>query len=286
MKKHNIMLMSVILIIAIFDFCSAFEYGSSLPANYCSLKDPNLDERDTLLSEQIQRSVSKLSADTPFIIFDLMLSEDEVDCFKKLKIGSSICYNNYGDLVNLECGTKSFLQSLDNENEISELAARVITKMVIQSLIGCGQESAWVTLRASTNTDAHVDADKFDIPRWHRDGIFYSSSNLKYKIVTALKGAQTLLYPQDSFNNLSSTMQERFRLLSEGEETKDSREARAKMLDMSKVISAKPHCATIFVVGADNAALHSEPPIREDRLFLSILPGSNEQILEWALKNK
>ena len=30
-----------------------------------------------------------------------------------------------------------------------------------------------------------------------------------------------------------------------------------------------------------NAAIHSEPPIKEEKLFMSILPGSKKKIKEW-----
>lgn len=37
----------------------------------------------------------------------------------------------------------------------------------------------------------------------------------------------------------------------------------------------------LFIVGDPNAvAVHSEQPINHDRLFISILPGTNEQIQE------
>jgi len=36
----------------------------------------------------------------------------------------------------------------------------------------------------------------------------------------------------------------------------------------------------IFEVGSKNAVIHSEPPIEHERIFISILPGSYEQISE------
>ena len=36
----------------------------------------------------------------------------------------------------------------------------------------------------------------------------------------------------------------------------------------------------IFEVGSKNAVIHSEPPIEQERIFISILPGTFEQISE------
>jgi len=34
------------------------------------------------------------------------------------------------------------------------------------------------------------------------------------------------------------------------------------------------------------AAVHSEPPLKEERLFMSVLPGSKAQIKEWESKQE
>lgn len=278
-KKIIFHLLALSLNIIICNLHAKSENAATINDDICLLECPN-----TLLSEQVRRSLTELTPDIPFVIFDLALPQEDIDCFKKLKIKSTITYDsydNYGDLAKLECGLKVFLQSLSNENEILEKASKLIMKIVTQTLIGCEQESAWVSLRASTKTD------EFDLPRWHTDGYFYNpffaeQNKEQYKIVLALKGPGTLLYPQVLFNNLPSTIQKDFHLLSMSEEafTKDNRMALAKMLDMSNAVSAKLNYATIFIVGADYAAIHSEPLTHEDRFFLSILPGSKEQILE------
>jgi hypothetical protein len=52
------------------------------------------------------------------------------------------------------------------------------------------------------------------------------------------------------------------------------------IIDASKIISAEFGQGAVFKVGDDYPAVHSEPPIHEERLFISILPGSKVKIQE------
>jgi hypothetical protein len=42
----------------------------------------------------------------------------------------------------------------------------------------------------------------------------------------------------------------------------------------------RPH-GVVYFVGNKDAVVHSEPDITEPRIFIVVLPGSNEQIEEW-----
>lgn len=219
--------------------------------------------KDTLLSEQVRDSLIKISPETPFVIFDLNLSQKNINTLKKLKVNSFSSYsnmNNNGDLNidNPHSEISQFLQGLGNSAELSNSASKIITKIIFQSLIGCKRERAHIQLISFSHTDA------YDIPRWHRDG----SLDGGYKIVMALKGPQTLFYPQALFHP-SPEMQEFYFMGFNFIDWTKHRMALAKMLDMSQVISANHNQAVIFLMG-DNGALHSEPPIHEDRLFLAI----------------
>ena len=71
-------------------------------------------------------------------------------------------------------------------------------------------------------------------------------------------------------------MRKQFRELQE----QDARAKLAELLDPAKAVTASSGQGTIFIVGADFAAVHSEPPIKEQRLFISIVPGSQTDIEE------
>lgn len=224
------------------------------------------------LRDEIRGSILELSTSNPFVEFDMKLTGDDINCLSNLRIDSNNNYyneyNNFGDLDNLSYGLFAFLRSLGNEVETSESASTLISNLVNQVIIATGKETAWITLRASTATA------NFDTPRWHRDGYFYdldlATPDEQYKVVMAFKGPPTLFY------NLPDGMRNEFNLLS----MSDKRDALSQLLNINQSVSAKPYHGAVFIVGADYAAVHSEPPIHEDRLFLSILPGSEKQIRE------
>lgn len=46
------------------------------------------------------------------------------------------------------------------------------------------------------------------------------------------------------------------------------------------MIKTKTHHGAFFIVGNDHAAVHSEPDITEERIFISIMGATDEQIQE------
>lgn len=227
------------------------------------------------LNNGIQTAIKELGPDHSFAYYDLQLSNQEIKILKSLKINSTEEYNNYGNLKDLESGVSSFLKSLNKENDITaEAVSQIIVRIVNDIVQASGQETAWVAVRSSTPTSA------WDVPRWHQDGYYYEPrTGNPYKFAITLKGPATLFY------KLPSDLKEKFLTLTRKgtEKNGHNREALATLLKpFKKAISIpQPYQGAIFVVGSDNAAVHSEPPIHEERLFLSILPGSREQIKEW-----
>lgn len=194
---------------------------------------------------------------------------------KSLKINSTEEYNNYGDLKKLGSEAKAFIKSLHKENKTTaEAASQIIVRIVNDIVQASGQETAWVAIRS------FIPMSEYDVPRWHTDGYYYEPrTGNPYKFALALKGAPTLFYrlpvsERDAF----TTVQRKGT-----EENGYNRQALADLLGRSpEALSiARPNQGAIFIVGSDNAAVHSEPPIHEERLFISILPGSKAQIKEW-----
>lgn len=225
-------------------------------------------DRDVLLVDEIRNSIYQMSPQRPFVTFDMKLTCDDINCLNNLRIDIYDEYDNYGNLDSFNDALNTFLKSLGNEIEASNTATSLILNLVNQVLVASGKETAWITLRASPKSTA------FDIPRWHTDGYFYNldveERDEQYKVIIVLKGPQTLFY------DLPSDMREMFNVLC----LRDDRDALAQMLDITQSTSAQLYHGAIFIVGADYSAVHSEPAIHEDRLFLSILPGSKKQIEE------
>ena len=96
------------------------------------------------------------------------------------------------------------------------------------------------------------------------------------KIVISLKGAPTL------FNAMPPELHSAFTSLMRSfkEDTIENRKKIAEIVDNIHTTQAKPLQGSVFIVGSERAAIHSEPSIQEDRLFISVLPGTIAQITE------
>ncbi|OJW52688.1 MAG: hypothetical protein BGO67_09505 [Alphaproteobacteria bacterium 41-28] len=238
----------------------------------------NKNNREIIFRHGIVTAIQALGSDASFEYYDLHLSEMEIKNLKSIKINLTEQYCNYGNLKELNSGVNEFIKSLNSENKTTaETVSQIIVRIVKGIIEASGQETAWVALRSFTPTSS------YDVPRWHTDGYYYEPyAGDPYKFVITLKGAPTLFYklPGDK-------RKEFYTLQRKGTERNDyNRQAIAASLGNSKetISVAQPHQGAVFVVGSNHAAIHSEPSIKEERLFLSILPGSNAQIKEWKDK--
>ena len=77
---------------------------------------------------------------------------------------------------------------------------------------------------------------------------------------------------RDKFNTLLQSFEN---------DTSETRQTIGKLIDPANTQAALEGQATMFVVGDEQrAAVHSEPPITIERIFMSILPGTHAQIAE------
>ncbi|RDH40481.1 MAG: hypothetical protein CFE62_003740 [Candidatus Aquirickettsiella gammari] len=198
---------------------------------------------------------------TTFTHYNLDFSQGEIDALKSLKIEYTSHYENYGELALVPYEVQGFVESLSNKNiSISRIVASVITRVVDNILYCTGQQTAWITLRAFTPVNAFAE------PRWHRDRFDYPPSGEQYKGAVTLKGDGTIFY-----NELPSETAALNRV-------KHDKKLLDQVLDKTRLASAPFGLGTLFIVGADNAPIHSEPHITTERLFLAVVTGSKEQI--------
>ncbi len=157
-----------------------------------------------------------------------------------------------------------------NECELVKRVALRVTEVVRAIMVASGQETAWLCLRAFTPIDL------YDLSRWHMDGYYFTPTNkedLMYKFAVTLRGASTLFYP-----------------VSQVERNKVwkktiNREYMQAFCKQDQMVSPQQGEGVFFIGGrTDQSALHSEPSIRENRLFFSIVPCNEKQIGE--LKKK
>jgi hypothetical protein len=168
----------------------------------------------------------------------------------------------FGSVADFEEKVVPFLEKMGpNPNEVVYPCVALIHEIAVKILKVSGKSYAWFSLRASPPTDAH------DLPRWHMDGYYYKDlkhEKVQYKFATALLGPSTLFYL------LPNTCEELRRKIWVHMRNRSF---------MNEVCSSTPpvSCRTgegVFFIASDvkAAALHTEPPIHENRLFFSIVP--------------
>lgn len=243
--------------------------------------------------DKTSRNLQSLVQDKTFASFDLDLSRDTLQQLQNLRINRTSAINNYGHLDTLESESVAFLKSLGNNDEDAQAASKIICNIVMRDISLDNGETAWVSLRSFTpNTE-------YDLPRWHTDGAFYKSKeNICYKQAYALKGPSTLFLqvPDDVRAQFFAIQNQTFagmtyaEIKSLSEEEIDAlilpdRKKLAELLAGYYVHTALVNTGTIFVTGGRNkGAIHSEPPMHEDRLFMSVVKGTPDQIQEWYNK--
>lgn len=232
-------------------------------------------------SANLQTALQQLNTQTQFVDFDLGLTAAEKQQIIAIKTKPHKCYDNYGDLKTLVVDLTIYFETLGNDYNSSYKAAKAIHRIVKKMKEDLKAESFWLTMRLPDKSDM------YDIPRWHIDGFYYPPFKGRVtKIVFTLKGPSTLFYnilpeKRGTYNEISYRPAKDKSDYSYGN-TMEGRKELAKLVDHAKVHQPSLQTGTVYLVGdTDTAAIHSEPPIHEDRIFVSILPGAKEQIQYW-----
>lgn len=217
-----------------------------------------------------------ISTGSDFAFFNTGLSAAENALLDKLHVTSTSVLDNFGNLNSIKIEITEFLQTLGNDSETSTIAANIIEQLVEQSRDAFNAKTAWVGLRAS------VPNSQFDIPRWHTDGYFYEPyQGTQHKVAFVSKGNGTL------FGKLNDQWRQAFQecmLRHNYVPSIKMRTESANLIAEHGVVQiAERKQGVVFAVGTPEiSAIHSEPPITEARLFLSIVSGSDQQIASLA----
>jgi hypothetical protein len=138
-------------------------------------------------------------------------------------------------------------------------------------------EFAWI------ETKTFLANETFVVPRWHTDNKFFVP-HTAYKLVWAAMGPQTrfgIAKNPESFKEL--TKQE----INAGHGTEDNIRVRKEIDQIVEEINLPEEVnAVLYRSGGENPMVHSEPYMSEDRLFIAIVPGSKEEIIEWHERKK
>lgn len=240
-------------------------------------------------TEDMKTKLEQMAHDKPFVSVPLQLSEEEQTILGQLINNKTVDFDHFGNLEGFQNEVTGFIESLGNPQELSISSARILENKINEIKQAFNAEAVWVTIRSSH------DRDGFDIPRWHQDGYFYSPHDgPQYKVGMVLKGPGTLFCSlsdegRAEFNAISNSIPITSDMSSDEIQAKTTelQYQLAQLIEKYKARQEAPvsqgeiNSGIIFIVGDENsAAIHSEPPIHSDRLFVSVMPGTKEQIQE------
>jgi hypothetical protein len=201
------------------------------------------------------------------------VSDAEREALERLRIGRAERYDNYGNIRALESEVGTLITSLGTDGVAARHIGQLVGRLAGEVVSVFNAETAWVALRMSLPNNL------FDIPRWHIDGYFFRPfSGDQQKVVVALKGPGTL------FAHLTRKWREVFLECAQRHQRTalalEGREELRQIVEAGGAVKAtRAMEGTIFTVGChESATIHSEPKISSERMFLSLVPGSMEQI--------
>ncbi|MST04466.1 MAG: hypothetical protein EXS49_02795 [Candidatus Pacebacteria bacterium] len=250
----------------------------------------NSQENFQTPEEQIGKSKLEVLKERNIVNFDMDLSPKEKESVDALKIEVELPeFNHYGPISDdLIKNLKEHLYNLgDNLDGIIESVSRIIKRVTGGMITDFNAESAWVAVRTS------LPNNQWSIPRWHKDGRYFKLKDPKdkvYKLVMAIKGAPTrfgIATDSEKFERLSEEGNKNYTKICENKERRTELEQEDLRIrrELANIVQEMPTLeaeqATLYLVGDEDAIIHSEPDMKDPRLFVSVLVGSKEQIDEW-----
>lgn len=216
------------------------------------------------------------------IAFDTNLSDEEKKALSDLSIEAFLPEFDYYGKVDADL-VRSIAPYLQNAGKNSQHTIQTISKLIgniaLTALNDLHKDSAWVMIRTS------LPHRHYDTPRWHQDGNFFTptnSSERSFKLAFSAKGGQTRfaeIIDREMFQKLSDELNK----LNQAENYSVESELAIRQAIEATVKEIKPiqqGYAAYFLVGGDDAQVHSEPPITEPRIFISVVAGTETQINE------
>ncbi|ORY17906.1 hypothetical protein BCR34DRAFT_376593 [Clohesyomyces aquaticus] len=216
-------------------------------------------------------------------------------------------YNYYGPISpSLSTSSSTFLSTCTNTNP--QDAARTITAFLLASqkdCLGTAEQKAacWLTVRVSKPSDA------FQVPRWHQDGVMFPYDEgregvVRSKYALTLAGPRTLILEGEQGGDVLRTLKEgeeryywwRGKGNGDGKrEQKPSDEDLYEAEDLlrnwlaeefkdKKRVSLEEGQVVRFSWGREDSPVHSEPDLVGDRVFVTVLFGSEREVrsmCEW-----
>ena len=210
-----------------------------------------------------------------FYNYKIFLTKQEEDSLKKLNILYSKEYrqDKIKDFHVMRHQVAYFLSSLGNSYKISISIATLIEKYVRAVVYNHTNRSDFILRICTFNPKDN--SELYKIPRWHFD--IADTENQYYKNIITLKGPKTL------FVHLQPGYMRKLKKIINNIDYTSSQSYMSARLQCHRIITAcinDKNCiidnaengwATVFKIGNhESIALHSEPYIFSERLFVSI----------------
>jgi hypothetical protein len=224
-----------------------------------------------------------------FIKFPLHFSKEEKEVISKINIDNDSTFDHYGlfEKINIS-DIEIFLEKIgkNNKNNCKKLT-KIIIKICNDIKQNCkdDQNALWLTIRVKMPTR------NFEIPRWHSDGRFYNIFTQK-EIDIQWKFLTTLIGPGTRLCEPSFSIKKKLYKMKDPVDRKDQKlyiehkQKKVKLLSKTEKFQLTNNEGAIIIAHNNlkddikYRTIHSEPDITEPRLFISILPGSIDEISE------
>jgi hypothetical protein len=223
-----------------------------------------------------------------FIKFPLHFSKEEKKIISKINIEGSITFNYFGlfEKINIS-NLDIFIEKIGKNSKTNcKKLTQIIIKICDDVKQNCkdDQNACWFTIRVQTPSTY------FEIPRWHIDGKFYNTQkeiDIQWKFLATLIGPGTrLTEPSFSIKKKLYEMIETIDIINNQKLFLEYRQKKVKLLSKSEQFQLTNNEGAIIIAHNNlqnnimYRTIHSEPHITVPRLFISILPGSIDEITE------
>jgi hypothetical protein len=218
------------------------------------------------------------------VSFDLKFSVQEKEILKTIKVENNSNFDIYdlgeGQLV------ESLVSKLEgmgnNDPEVILGLANIIAARAQGFKEMMSQEALSVTVRFSLPHPYN------DVPRWHNDGTYFTQADDEkvYKMVFPVIGANTLFGEVSDKDKYDSLLEESYRNDQMNLDNPDIWNAEDLRIrnELDTVVQKCPDVGeektSVFLVGHEEAVIHSEPAVSAPRIFVTVLGGSKAQIEE------
>ncbi len=230
--------------------------------------------------EQLSHALLQLTH-VPFYSFHTGVTQDDARLLRTVGVATQCQYNNFGNLDSLHSTIVAALEEQgQSEAEGAEVFIGTICRIVPAIVRAFHAETAWITLRSFPPTSQYE-------ARWHQDGIYFTEPEdprVQHKAVFTLNRAGTLFgnLPIDAhaaFAETEEALSRAYGVGDAGAAASLQRRLNAMMPHENIIQSQATFEGVLFNVGdPERAAVHSEPFIESPGWFISVVPGSGQQV--------